>query len=46
MKEGRCFYCRQPGHTTANCPKSITKATSVAEIAGTAIDNSETSGKE
>ena len=46
MKEGRCFYCRQPGHTTANCPKSITKATSVAEIAGTAIDNSEISGKE
>ena len=46
MKERRCFYCRQPGHITANCPKSITKATSVAEIAGTAIDNSKISGKE
>ena len=40
MKKGRCFYCRQPGHTTANYPKSITKATSVVEIAGIAINNS------
>ena len=45
MKEGKCFYYRQPGHITANCPKSITKATSVPEIAGTAIDNSEILGK-
>ena len=46
MKERRCFYCRQPGHTMANCLKSITKATSVMEIAGIAIDNSKILGKE
>ena len=46
MKEGRCFYYQQPGHTTANYPKSITKEALVAEIAGTAIDNSKILGKE
>ena len=45
MKEGRCFYCRQPGHTMAYCPKNITKEALVAEIVGTAIDNSKISGK-
>ena len=46
MKKGRCFDCRQLGHTMANYRKSITKIISVAEIVGTAIDNSKISGKE
>ena len=46
IKEGRCFYCQRAGHIMANCPKNITKATSVKEIAGIAIDNSEILGKE
>ena len=46
MKEGRCFYCQQPGHTTANYLKSIIKAISVAKIAVTAIDIRKISGKE
>ncbi len=46
MKEGKYFYCRQLGHKTANFPKNITNAVTVAEIVGTAIDNTKKTEKE
>ena len=45
MKERRCFYCQQPGHTIANYPKNIIKVILVVEIIETAIDNSKILGK-
>ena len=45
MKERRCYYCQQPGYTTANWPRNIIKKTLIAEIAGTTINNSKILGK-
>lgn len=46
MKEGKYFYYWQPEHKTANFPKNITNAVTVAEIVGIAIDNTKKPEKE
>jgi hypothetical protein len=43
MKEGRCFYCREPGHMTIECPKkkSTLASVSAAAAATAAVDAQE-----
>lgn len=32
QQEGRCYYCKEMGHITNNCPKILAKNTRVAEL--------------
>ena len=42
LKEGRCFYCPEPGHTSLNCDKKTAKGSSSSAVQNLEPENEDT----